>query len=404
MRPLAFVFATLAAMPATAQELPDGQGEAEYRVWLDAQPGRRGEVMSFEAWQDAAGVRNVLPTWQVIRTASMWRQCGGEPFEVPPFRLWPGMTKTLAFIRDHVKPAVGEVEAVSGYRNPALNGCARGSAGSAHLDFFAIDLIPLRPTTRRQLFQELCPMHARYGRAAGAGLGFYAFTRFHIDTRSFRRWGGAGPAGNESPCAVLERGGDPEAPPLPPSTVTMQVPAQPQPRPAPDFRIETIAETVVARLPPQPLYWRVEAFPTLAAAQARSGPTILAAAVGGRFWRFTLGAAGGPAEGQLVAEIGPVPIAPAARYRLRVNRAGGPPGATTDVHSHPGSEAFYVLAGQLGQRTAHGVTRLDVGGSTNGHAPGMVMQLRSTGTTALDQLVLFVVDADRPFSSPASFD
>lgn len=219
-RVLAFLAAALVALPAAAQELPDGQGEAEYRVWLEAQPGRRGEVMSFEAWQDAAGVRNVLPTYQVIRTASMWRQCGGEPFEVPPFTLWPGMTKTLRFIRDHVKPAVGEVEAVSGYRNPALNVCARGSERSAHLDFFAIDLVPLRPTTRRQLFQELCQMHARFGRADGVGLGFYAFTRFHIDTRSFRRWGGAGPGGNESPCAVLERGGDPEAPPPPPPVLT----------------------------------------------------------------------------------------------------------------------------------------------------------------------------------------
>lgn len=214
-RLLPLIAALSLATPALAQELPDGQGEAEYRVWLDAQPGRRGEVLSFEAWQAAAGVQNVLPTWQVIRTASMWRECGGEPFEVPPFRLWPGMTRTLAFIRDHVKPAVGEVEAVSGYRNPALNGCARGSAGSAHLDFFAIDLIPLRPTTRHQLFAELCPMHARYGRAAGVGLGFYAFTRFHIDTRSFRRWGAAGPNHNESPCALLERGEDPEPPPAP---------------------------------------------------------------------------------------------------------------------------------------------------------------------------------------------
>ncbi|MDQ8757093.1 hypothetical protein RCO27_12745 [Sphingosinicella sp. LHD-64] len=235
--PLAAVLITLSVAPALAQELPDGQSEADYRAWLDAAPGRRGEVMSFEAWQDAAGVRNVLPTYQVIRTASMWRPCGGAPFEVPPFTLWPGMTRTLRFIRDHVKPAVGEVEAVSGYRNPVLNVCARGSERSAHLDFFAIDLVPLRPTTRRQLFRELCPMHARYGRADGVGLGFYAFTRFHIDTRSFRRWGAAGPGGNESPCAVLERGADPEAPPLPPPpVVTMppqSQPTQPTPQPMP---------------------------------------------------------------------------------------------------------------------------------------------------------------------------
>jgi hypothetical protein len=228
--------AALIAAPLQAQEVPDGQGEAEYARWLDAQPGRRGQVMSFEAWQEAAGVRNVIPTWQLIRTASMWRQCNGEPFEVPPFTLWPGMVKTLRFVRDHVIPAVGPVEAVSGYRNPALNTCALGARSSAHLDFFALDLIPLRPTTRRQLFEEICPAHARFGRTGGVGLGFYSFTRFHIDTRSFRRWGNAGPRGGESPCAVLERGGDPEAPPLPPPAPPMQLPAQPQaPVPPPDL-------------------------------------------------------------------------------------------------------------------------------------------------------------------------
>lgn len=229
MRRLLLPFALVAA-PLHAQELPEGQGEAEYLRWLDAQPGRRGQVLSFESWQAAAGVRNVIPTWQLIRTASMWRVCNGEPFEVPPFTLWPGMVKTLRFIRDHVVPAVGPVEAVSGYRNPALNTCAQGARSSAHLDFFALDLVPLRPTTRRQLFEEICPAHARFGRGGGVGLGFYTFTRFHIDTRSFRRWGNAGPAGGESPCAVLERGGDPEAPPLPPpATPATQVPVMPAP-------------------------------------------------------------------------------------------------------------------------------------------------------------------------------
>jgi hypothetical protein len=147
------------------------------------------------------------------------------------------MVKTLRFIRDHVVPAVGPVEAVSGYRNPALNACARGSERSAHLDFFALDLVPLRPTTRRQLFERICPMHSRDGPAAGVGLGFYTFTRFHIDTRSFRRWGSAGPAGGESPCAVLERGGDPEAPPLPPPVPAAQPQSMPPAMPRPDPRV-----------------------------------------------------------------------------------------------------------------------------------------------------------------------
>jgi len=225
--------ATLAAVPApaAAQALPEGQGEAEYQAWLASSPGVRGQVLSFEAWQDAAGVRGVLPSWQLLRTASMWRQCGGPPFEVPPHTFWPDMVRTLRFIRDRVRPALGPVEAVSGYRNPALNQCARGSASSAHLDFFALDLIPLVPIERRELFRRLCAMHSAYGAGGEAGLGFYAFLRFHIDTRGFRRWGAAGPAGNESPCAVLERGGDPEAPPLPPPLPPPTVPIAPPPPP-----------------------------------------------------------------------------------------------------------------------------------------------------------------------------
>ena len=222
----------VASPPAAAQEIPVGQDEADYLRWLAAGgPGRRAQVQSFESWQEVTGVRGVLPTWQVIRTASMWRECNGEPFEVPPFTYWPGMVKTLRFIRDRVIPAVGPVQAVSGYRNPALNACARGAGRSAHLEFFALDLIPLQPTTRRQLFERICPAHSRGGAASGIGLGFYSFTRFHIDARSFRRWGNAGPRGGESPCAVLERGGDPEAPPLAPPVVP--VASQPVPLPPP---------------------------------------------------------------------------------------------------------------------------------------------------------------------------
>lgn len=226
--------------PLAAQEVPVGQSEADYQAWLAANPGHRGQVLSFEAWETAAGVQNVLPTYQVLRTASMWRECGGAPFEVPPFALWPGLTRTLAFIRDRVVPAVGPVEAVSGYRNPALNACAHGAPGSAHQGYSALDLVPLRPMTRRGLFDRICPVHARFGAAAQAGLGFYAFTRFHVDTKSFRRWGSAGPQGNESPCAVLERGGDPEAPPLPPPAPPATTPpAAPVPpaMPRPDPRV-----------------------------------------------------------------------------------------------------------------------------------------------------------------------
>ncbi|MFC3077358.1 cupin domain-containing protein [Phenylobacterium terrae] len=176
-------------------------------------------------------------------------------------------------------------------------------------------------------------------------------------------------------------------------------------RPGAAFLVEPIAERTVAALPQAPLYWRVESYPSLEQARAAAGELSLAAEAWGQAWLFTLGPAGGSSPGgRKLAEVGPVPVPPASRYLLRVNRAGGPPGAATPVHTHPGSEAFYVLKGQLTQKTPHGIARLEAGAAMNGHEPGMTMQLVSTGREDLEQLVMFVVDADRPFSSPATFD
>lgn len=169
--------------------------------------------------------------------------------------------------------------------------------------------------------------------------------------------------------------------------------------------VEPVAETRLKQLPPGPLFWRIENFPTLAAAKAAAGPTGLAAEVAGRVWLFTLGPKGGSSAGaRKVTEIGPVPPLTAPEYLLRINRAGGPPGAKTSVHTHPGAEAFYVLEGRMSQRTPHGVVHLDAGQSAPGHGADVPMEVSSTGTTDLNQLVMFVVDATRPFSSPARFE
>jgi hypothetical protein len=171
------------------------------------------------------------------------------------------------------------------------------------------------------------------------------------------------------------------------------------------FLIEALAEKKLQQLPAGPLYWQVENFPTLAAAQAAAGPASLAAEAAGKVWLFTLGARGGSTRGgSKVVEIGPVPPITAPEYLLRINNAGGPPGAKTPVHTHPGSEAFYVLAGRLGQKTSHGVSHVEAGQSMPGHGPDMPMEVFSSGTSDLNALVLFVVDAKRPFSSPATFE
>jgi hypothetical protein len=128
----------------------------------------------------------------------------------------------------------------------------------------------------------------------------------------------------------------------------------------------------------------------------------LTADVAGKAWLFTLGAKGGATPGgSKVAEIGPVPTIAAPEYLLRVNYGSGPPGSKTPVHMHPGSEAFYVVAGRLGQKTPDGVHYVEAGHTMNGHAPNMPMEVFNGGTTELTALIMFVVDATKPFSVPA---
>jgi len=169
--------------------------------------------------------------------------------------------------------------------------------------------------------------------------------------------------------------------------------------------IKPVTEKKLKQLPAGPLYWLVETLPTLGQAQAAAGETSLTAEISGKSWLFTLGPKGGATPGaSKVAEIGPVPVIAAPEYLLRINHASGATVAKTAGHSHPGSEAFYVLSGRLGQRTPHGVMHADAGQPMNGHGADMAMEVFSAGTTDLDQLVMFVVDATRPFSSPAKFD
>jgi hypothetical protein len=131
----------------------------------------------------------VAPTWQLLRTASDWRRCGAEPFEVPPTEEWANIVNTLRYVRDHVVPAVGPVEPVSVFRNASLNRCAGGAPESVHQSMSAIDFVPLRPMDRDDMIRRLCSEHQRQGPRFNAGLGFYTKMRFHVDSWRYRTWG-----------------------------------------------------------------------------------------------------------------------------------------------------------------------------------------------------------------------
>jgi hypothetical protein len=235
------VVAPAAAWDPVGPYITAGQDEPGYRSWYLAAPSRGTQVKAFNDYLIGAQVGGIVPTWQLLRTATSWKECGGQPFEVPPSDEWPHMVQTLRYIRDYVIPAVGPVEPVSVYRNPSLNVCAGGAPESAHMLFSGADLVPLKPIDRVTLMRSLCTVHSQHGERYNAGLGFYAYLRFHIDSTKYRRWNMDPAVAAECPPIVhpedVASVGQPLVTPapatatVPPATVSQPVTAAP-PAPA----------------------------------------------------------------------------------------------------------------------------------------------------------------------------
>jgi hypothetical protein len=197
-----------------------GQDEPGYRSWYLAAPWRPAQVKAFNDYLVANQVGGILPTWTLLRTATSWSECGQQPFEIPPSTEWPHMVETLRYVRDYVIPAVGPVEAVSVYRNPQLNKCAGGAPESAHKLDSAIDMVPLNPIDRVTLMRKLCPSHSEHGAAYNAGLGFYAYLRFHVDSTKYRRWNMDPAVAAECPPLIRPEDTASVGQPLPPAAGT----------------------------------------------------------------------------------------------------------------------------------------------------------------------------------------
>jgi hypothetical protein len=169
------------------------------------------------------------------------------------------------------------------------------------------------------------------------------------------------------------------------------------------LNIRPLVERTVDALPDGTLFWRIENFADGAEAQAAAGPWTLVTEADGKVWSFTLTTQPGTTgRGTKVADVGPIPRVSASKYLLRINQATGVPGSQTPIHTHPGSEAFYVLRGEQSIRGPADMLRVRVGQAEAGRGANVPMQVSSSGDTDLVALVMFVVDATKPFSSPAT--
>jgi hypothetical protein len=157
-------------------------------------PGEVPSVTEFENYLVKAGLDGVVPTSQLMRTASDWERCGGPQLELPPREHWDEVRKVLALVRELKRRGIlREFEAVSNYRNPRLNACAGGAPRSAHVRSFAMDIVAAAGQVDEA---RLCEFWREQGRAFEMGLSKYPSGRIHLDTSGYRTWGANHRAGS----------------------------------------------------------------------------------------------------------------------------------------------------------------------------------------------------------------
>src|SRR5882762_9483370 len=130
----------------------------------------------------------------------------------------------------------------------------------------------------------------------------------------------------------------------------------------------------------QPIFWHLDAFPTIEAANTAKGLHGTVVESLGKVWLLTIENKGWrPSGGEHAAEIGPLPINADEEYSAQYMEAIFNPGMTAAEHTHSGPEAWYTLAGETCLETPEGKQV----GSVGNHIivpGGPPMHLTATGT------------------------
>ena len=153
-----------------------------WRFW------HQNDVEKFTQYLESQDVSQVLPVSQLLRSASAWEECYAEPFAVPPEQQWKDVASVLRLLQFLKSSGVvsGRIVVYSGYRNPTLNECAGGAAGSAHAKSFALDFRVLGSVDPAK---ALCNFWRTKGNESNMGFSIYPSGRIHIDTAGYRTWG-----------------------------------------------------------------------------------------------------------------------------------------------------------------------------------------------------------------------
>ncbi len=150
-----------------------------------------------------------------------------------------------------------------------------------------------------------------------------------------------------------------------------------------------LAELSVENAPRQ-LYWHIAEFADLAAAEAeaRQHRSSKAVTAHDRVWLLVIGARNDRiSSGKPATPIGPMDVPPVGTVTVRFLTSTFPPAMRTRVHSHPGSEAFYVIDGEQCVETPTVRHRITAGHSYIVQS-GIHVQASARGRKSLVALIL----------------
>jgi quercetin dioxygenase-like cupin family protein len=176
-----------------------------------------------------------------------------------------------------------------------------------------------------------------------------------------------------------------------------QVPCLPVSERTSEVGCWVVADETIGRLPEGPIFWHLDTYMTLAAAEAAKGPRGSVVESFGKIWLLTIAELNWrPSNGVRVAEIGPLPVSRDAKYTAQYMEAVFTPGMTSPTHRHPGPEAWYTLTGETCLETPTGKV-IGRAGSEHIIIPGgPPMHLTATGTETRRALVLILHDSTQP--------
>lgn len=151
------------------------------------------------------------------------------------------------------------------------------------------------------------------------------------------------------------------------------------------------------------VYWHLRTFPSRAAAEAVKSATGIVVEEDRRVWLSEIGPRDSSSSGgEAVAVIGPLELPPARTYDAVVSYAVMRPGDRSLVHTHPGPEGWYLLAGEQCLETQSGTKKARTG-ETMTVSPNVPMELSIVGTTVRRSLVLIIHDSAQAAIIPSGW-